>query len=742
MVTFIRKSTKQSLLTMLRKADKITPRLLARLFEGVLFKDEYETFSAAGGLDHGDMGGLADDDHVRYVDIDGTRALTGDWDAGAFEIRAETLESDVGTGTAPLTIASETMVDNLNADLLDGYDEADFDYTLISGNDADTDVTGAELEELTDESSTTLHSHDVNAQTVCMSTYTDVKARNSAYHIHGHLHLLDTAHDLDAGDLTVTAGISKIILVINTAADPVGDITITGTIVDRDTGAETAAYVDTIPITAVTTDASDTDASSNARYSLTGAYISSHWFKGSIVIASTDTTVTDMDTYQCAFEQCNDSPNSSISSWDISAHANNASAWMYAYLYLLDVTGSVANVSRVASIELPAADVSANTHYRLRRGNLGEDFDGTTDGLWFDMFPGPLASAYWEDINTKVWVGTNSGETTITGYEISGTITGSPPIAGVTVTLTGDYGDSTTTDAAGEYAFSSILNGSYTVTPTKTGYTFVPVSIAVTVYNADQTGKDFVGTPPFARPYVENFEGAADVVGDNEAALEARSTHYDIYGSGATVQLDDYDAMPAIVGPSFTKCITSIGTDVAGQTILVSASEGFTPPTGGKVLLEGVFFISGIGGQIELWARDADESDGILAFFNGTSGNFSLDTVHSGNTRKVDVASGLSSSPMGNCWVYFGAEYNLGTDAVKFRLIEFGSAGATQEDTGWVSGGTVSSPTFDTSEWIKFEGLAKGTTAAYQGFAQLRVCDSDDDGYGLGEFEAHNYQVP
>jgi len=50
----------------------------------------------------------------------GSVALTANWDAGSFEIRAETLESDVATGTAPLTIASTTMVANLNADLVDG----------------------------------------------------------------------------------------------------------------------------------------------------------------------------------------------------------------------------------------------------------------------------------------------------------------------------------------------------------------------------------------------------------------------------------------------------------------------------------------------------------------------------------------------------------------------------------------------------------------------------------------------
>jgi hypothetical protein len=54
-----------------------------------------------------------------FVRRDGTAGLTADWDAGAFEIRAETLESDVVTGTAPLTIASTTKVANLNVAMVD-----------------------------------------------------------------------------------------------------------------------------------------------------------------------------------------------------------------------------------------------------------------------------------------------------------------------------------------------------------------------------------------------------------------------------------------------------------------------------------------------------------------------------------------------------------------------------------------------------------------------------------------------
>ena len=62
---------------------------------------------------------------------DGSVALTANWDAGGYEILSNTFESDVATGTAPLTIASTTLVANLNADLLDGQEGS---YYLAAAN--------------------------------------------------------------------------------------------------------------------------------------------------------------------------------------------------------------------------------------------------------------------------------------------------------------------------------------------------------------------------------------------------------------------------------------------------------------------------------------------------------------------------------------------------------------------------------------------------------------------------------
>lgn len=87
-----------------------------------------------------------------FVRRDGTKELTANWDAGAFEIRAATFESDIATGTAPLTVASVTLVSNLNADLLDSQQGS---YYLDSSN-----FTGTDWSDLTDSGDTTLHDHD------------------------------------------------------------------------------------------------------------------------------------------------------------------------------------------------------------------------------------------------------------------------------------------------------------------------------------------------------------------------------------------------------------------------------------------------------------------------------------------------------------------------------------------------------------------------------------------------------
>ncbi len=81
-------------------------------------------------------------------------------------------------------------------------------------------------------------------------------------------------------------------------------------------------------------------------------------------------------------------------------------------------------------------------------------------------------------------------------YSISGTVrtaTGTA-ISGVTMTLSGASSGTTTTDASGNYIFTGLVNGTYTVTPSLSGYTFSPTSITITINNGNITGRNFTGT--------------------------------------------------------------------------------------------------------------------------------------------------------------------------------------------------------------------------------------------------------
>lgn len=80
-------------------------------------------------------------------------------------------------------------------------------------------------------------------------------------------------------------------------------------------------------------------------------------------------------------------------------------------------------------------------------------------------------------------------------YELSGNFTvDGKALAGVTVTLSGT--DLTaTTDADGNYTFTDLANGTYTVVPSLTGYVFTPISEVVTI-DGSSAATDFTSTAP------------------------------------------------------------------------------------------------------------------------------------------------------------------------------------------------------------------------------------------------------
>ncbi|MFN8209062.1 MAG: carboxypeptidase-like regulatory domain-containing protein [Bacteroidales bacterium] len=124
------------------------------------------------------------------------------------------------------------------------------------------------------------------------------------------------------------------------------------------------------------------------------------------------------------------------------------------------------------------------------------------------------------------------------GYSVSGTVktSTSDPVGGVLVTSSD--GKTATTNSSGEYSIAGITEASVTLTPTKTGYTFDPVSITLTM-DKDYTGQNFVATPPATTYSVSGtvqtstataVEGVLITSSDGSTATTNASGEYSITG--------------------------------------------------------------------------------------------------------------------------------------------------------------------------------------------------------------------
>jgi hypothetical protein len=76
-------------------------------------------------------------------------------------------------------------------------------------------------------------------------------------------------------------------------------------------------------------------------------------------------------------------------------------------------------------------------------------------------------------------------------WTLSGSITPASADSGATITLGGTFSATTTADSNGNYSFNGLANGSYSVTPSKSGVTFSPSDQPITFNGAIQSGINF-----------------------------------------------------------------------------------------------------------------------------------------------------------------------------------------------------------------------------------------------------------
>ena len=168
-------------------------------------------------------------------------------------------------------------------------------------------------------------------------------------------------------------------------------------------------------------------------------------------------------------------------------------------------------------------------------------------------------------------------------FIISGSVSSAGSgLIGVTMTLTGANSATITTDPYNFFEFSGLANGNYTVTPSKTGFTFSPTSSTQTVSGADLTGVTFTATPVQAGTH--SISG--NVVADNNGLIgitmtlsgaSSATTTTDNVGNYTFTGLDNgsYTITPSKTGFTFSPADntqTLTGQDITGVNFIATAT--------------------------------------------------------------------------------------------------------------------------------------------------------------------------
>jgi hypothetical protein len=144
------------------------------------------------------------------------------------------------------------------------------------------------------------------------------------------------------------------------------------------------------------------------------------------------------------------------------------------------------------------------------------------------------------------------------GYTVSGSVwvemgEGGPPLAGVRITLSGtSFSFNTSTDLNGDYSFTDVQNGDYTIVPNRRGYYFDPVSYDIIVSGADVPFMDFG-----AYPDIDLEPTSASIVG---TGIRYTVTNHGTANANNVIVWVEGDNIPSLVCAERTISVPARGT--------------------------------------------------------------------------------------------------------------------------------------------------------------------------------------
>ncbi len=258
-------------------------------------------------------------------------------------------------------------------------------------------------------------------------------------------------------------------------------------------------------------------------------------------------------------------------------------------------------------------------------------------------------------------------------HSISGTV--SPSLSGVTITVTGTANATATSGTGGAYTVTGLYNGSYTLTPSKTGYTFNPVSLSsVAVSGADVSGQNFTGTA--------NSAVQAAVSGAVSGSWKQGVTLTVSGGASGTQSSNASGNYSFTLASGQTYTLTPL---LSGYTFSPT-SVNVTVPPGSSTAITGNNFVSSP-------AVASNSISGTLSYAGAKTGGITVRVFNSGCTSQANCQilgathlASQSGSFSGLAYTIRGLQLGNNSYVVKAGM---GTSG-TGYPNAWNSGGSVS----------------------------------------------------
>jgi len=288
------------------------------------------------------------------------------------------------------------------------------------------------------------------------------------------------------------------------------------------------------------------------------------------------------------------------------------------------------------------------------------------------------------------------------------------------VALSGASSATTITDASGNYAFTGLYNGSYTVTPSKAVFTFNPASSPQTVSGADIPGVGFVATQVQAATYsisgqvTSNGSGLSGVA----VALSGASSATAITGASGNFAFTglangSYTVTPSKTGFTFNPASspqTVSGADIPGVSLVATQVQAATYSVSGQVTSNG----SGLSGVTVALSGTSSATT-----ITNAGGNYTFTGLYNGSYTVTPSRTGFTFNPASSPQTVSGANI----PGVNFS--------ATPVPAG----------TYSISGQVTFGGFGVGATVALSGADSATAFTDADGSYVFTGLENGSYTV-